>query len=630
MSTTVTSNEQRLTLGTSVPPFTAHAISVSLPTWDDNVGYERGEKRVVDAMVSGYPRFFIHLSIQKLARICEQKFGVQDERCLLCPTRKIAEHCRAFMIDRSTKAGSPVPVRLVQFLITPEDEPQSSSSGVELHIVLFPGDAFPLAKQFWQHTGICISSRLAERCLSMLPEEGSEVNPPMSPFSRLPCKGANRHYSAKTFGKSPPVSPALSQIPTSNETRDDLSRDQVNYVEERYGRNLPFESAAAAKRAMRRRIAGVLVRDSPSDWSTAGGHETELGPSTRGVEDVTEDDVFLYSTGMAAIWNAHQLALSVRPVAKSICFGFPYADTLKVLEKWGPGCYFLGHGLDEDIDELEALLEKESASSTNPPLLSLFTEFPSNPLLRCPDLPRLCSLADKYDFLIVVDETIGNFVNVEVLPYADIVVSSLSKVFSGDSNVMGGSLILNPRGRHYAALKSHMVANFEDSYYDEDAIYMERNSRDFKRRIEIIDANALAVCSFLRSRSLADPAPPRIPSSRRCSTQTVPRAYQRSAYGRVRRVVLTDVHVNRGIARVLRHAPVPQRAEPGHELHAGVSVRDPGALCGVGMGGGYGIEEGLVRVSVGMEDTEVLLRGFEKALAAAEAVVQDSESPVEI
>ena len=64
--------------------------------------------------------------------------------------------------------------------------------------------------------------------------------------------------------------------------------------------------------------------------------------------------------------------------------------------------------------------------------------------MRAPDLrfPRLQDfirgLADKYDFLIVVDETLGNFVNVEVLPYADLVVSSLSKVFSGDANVMGG------------------------------------------------------------------------------------------------------------------------------------------------------------------------------------------------
>ena len=73
------------------------------------------------------------------------------------------------------------------------------------------------------------------------------------------------------------------------------------------------------------------------------------------------------------------------------------------------------------------------------PILSLFCEFPSNPLLRSPDLQRLKELADEYGFHVVIDETVGGFVNVECLPFADIVVSSLTKIFSGDSNVMGGS-----------------------------------------------------------------------------------------------------------------------------------------------------------------------------------------------
>ena len=87
---------------------------------------------------------------------------------------------------------------------------------------------------------------------------------------------------------------------------------------------LESESAAAAKRAMRRRIAGVLVRDTPSDWSTAGGHKAELGPSTRGVEGVIENDVFLYATGMVVIWSAHQLALEALSPAKSIFKFFGY------------------------------------------------------------------------------------------------------------------------------------------------------------------------------------------------------------------------------------------------------------------------------------------------------------------
>ena len=136
-------------------------------------------------------------------------------------------------------------------------------------------------------------------------------------------------------------------------------------------------------------------------------------------------------------------------------FSFPYTDTLKVLEKWGPGCYFLGDGLDSSIDELQVILDAEVARNPHEsPILALFTEFPSNPLLRSADLSRLRTLADKYDFLIVIDDTIGNFINVETLPFADIVATSLSKIFSGDSNVMGGRHVL-PRFSYLKIGKTH-------------------------------------------------------------------------------------------------------------------------------------------------------------------------------
>lgn len=111
---------------------------------------------------------------------------------------------------------------------------------------------------------------------------------------------------------------------------------------------------------------------------------------------------------------------------------FPYIDTLKVLEKFGPGCLFYGFGNSSDLDDLEQRLKDGER------YLALFCEFPSNPLLRSPDLQRIRALANEYDFAVVIDETVGNFLNVHVLPYADVVVSSLTKIFSGDSNVMGG------------------------------------------------------------------------------------------------------------------------------------------------------------------------------------------------
>ncbi|TFK38027.1 pyridoxal phosphate-dependent transferase [Crucibulum laeve] len=647
-STTSTKNlGTNVPLGLSVPLYTPHAISVSLPTWRDNVGYEEGEKRVADVMVSGYPRFFIHLTIQKLAGVCEQKYAVGNESCMLFPTQKIAEQCRQFMDNRSTLQGTPIHPRLVHLFICPEDKQNSgitaslvdTASGgcADLHIVLFPAESFPIAKEFWQHTGLGISSRLAEKCLTMLPDETIHLRSTSPVSNRFPIKGHNRHYSVK---KGSGCKPCAAQVqttvePTTPKPVEDLSPDHATYLEERYGRNLPLTAASAAKRALRRRVAGVLIRDNPSaDCGVepcAGQKDLLVGPSSRGVTTVAEDDVYLYPTGMSAIWSAHQLAMAVLPPAKSVCFGFPYTDTLKILQKWGPGCHFLGFGVDSDIDELEKILAEESARDpTKPPVLALFTEFPSNPLLRSANLPRLRGLADKYDFLIVIDETIGNFVNVEVIPYADVMVSSLTKVFSGASNVMGGSLVLNPKGRHYPALKSHLNTNFEDVYFNEDAIYMERNSRDFKRRVRIIDTNAEAVCDFLRTYSIAGGS---TASSTAIKEVFYPKYVSRDHY-ELCRIKDSDEDRAGGFGGLFSLTFTSKACSEaffdtlpcykGPSLGTNFTLACPFTILAhyweLEWAAQYGVEEGLVRISVGMEDTQQLLRSFEMALKAAEAV----------
>jgi cystathionine gamma-synthase len=183
---------------------------------------------------------------------------------------------------------------------------------------------------------------------------------------------------------------------------------------------------------------------------------------------------------------------------------------LKNLQKFGPGCIFYGFGNESELDELEGRL------SSGERVLALFCEFPSNPLLVSPDMARISQLAERYDFAVVVDESIGNFLNVNVLPYADVIVSSLTKLFSGDSNVMGGryvtralvchervanelSAVLNPKGRIYRQLKQTWDDQYEDNYWAEDAIVMERNSRDFVSRSDRINRNAEAICDLLLS-----------------------------------------------------------------------------------------------------------------------------------
>jgi cystathionine gamma-synthase len=58
---------------------------------------------------------------------------------------------------------------------------------------------------------------------------------------------------------------------------------------------------------------------------------------------------------------------------------------------------------------------------------------------------------------------------------------------------------LNPKGSRYHQLKQTWSEEFEDNYWAEDAIFMERNSRDFVSRIDRINNNAEAICEVLQS-----------------------------------------------------------------------------------------------------------------------------------
>ncbi|KAG8958331.1 hypothetical protein FRC03_009225 [Tulasnella sp. 419] len=646
-------------------------------------------------MRTGYPRFFIHKSIQKLSFICEKRFGLPNEKSILFPSSTIADACRTFIKDqhRVLNPTSPSPqIRLVQYNICPQSSttpppPPTSTKGenvivpspcdpkttdpsniIDLHIVFLPQEIFRIGKSFWQHVGDGISSRLAEKCLSMLNDDVSDVSngvttttapPPLSsglgkrPPQRYSTSGFS-HYGSKkgvTAPRSPPRQPAKSPpVRKSQEAEDEdsLTADATTYLEERYARNLPQSSAATAKRTLRRRIAGVLVRDDTPEVDLTLPVAKE---SWRGVKNVGESDVWLYPTGMSAIWHAHQLAMQWKAkegeVGKSVCFGFPYTDTLKILQKWGPGAHFLGNGLDSDIDsQLVPILQQQQQSQ--PPILALFCEFPSNPLLRSPNLVRLRSLADEYGFLIVVDETIANFVNVDVLRYADIVVSSLTKVFSGETNVMGGSLVLNPNGRYYIPLKNMQQLTYEDTYFGEDAIYMERNSRDFKRRVDLINRNTALVAGWLREqcwayKSQLDPNlskegfvikdvfyPKWVTTENydRCRIVAPDRANDEvkpvydGGYGGLFSITFTSKLAAQSFFDALG-------CEKGPSLGTNFTLACPYTVLAhyteLDWAAGWGVEADLVRVSVGMEKKDVLMNWFEMAVRAAEQAVKNEQ-----
>ncbi|KAE8373757.1 cystathionine gamma-synthase [Aspergillus bertholletiae] len=229
---------------------------------------------------------------------------------------------------------------------------------------------------------------------------------------------------------------------------------------------------------IRQRIASLLNRT-----SFPGYQGLEIGAS----------DIFLFPTGMSAIYHCNKLLNQWRG-GQSIVFGFPYELTLKLVETFGKSCKFYGFGTPDELEDLEAYLHTETENGRW--IQAIWCECPSNPLLRTVDLDRIRQLADQYRIPVVVDETIGTFANVDVSPVADIVITSLTKTFSGYLDVMAGSIILNPASTFYAKFRK-ILSTYPNGLYEPDAVQLECNSRDFLPRAAKMNDTAMALVSNL-------------------------------------------------------------------------------------------------------------------------------------
>lgn len=201
------------------------------------------------------------------------------------------------------------------------------------------------------------------------------------------------------------------------------------------------------------------------------------------------------------------------------------------------------------------------------------------------------------------------------------------------------SLVLSPRGKHYKALKEQMKAQYEDTYWGEDSVFMERNSRNFIPRVHTINENTEALCDFLRSRSLAA-SPPNAPSASTVIKEVYyPKWQTRENYDACRRlsgdrpypsgfsglfsVTFTTIAASRTFFDNLDCAKGPS-------LGTNFTLACPYTILAhyaeLDWAEAYGVETGLVRVSVGLEERDELLEKFKVALEKAEQIMLGSSN----
>lgn len=374
---------------------------------------------------------------------------------------------------------------------------------------------------------------------------------------------------------------------------------------------------APAHSQIRERVADLLER------APVGPPRNKVSPS----------DIYLYQTGMAAIYHLNGYFSRLHPAKSNkewnkttILFGFAFHATPHALKDFGPAKYQF-YGAGTEYEELEEFAKNEVQAGRE--IQALWTEFPANPLLTTPDLERLRTLADKYHFPLIVDETVGSFCNLDVMGSggADLVVTSLTKSFNGYSDAMAASITLNPAGQMYYELKIMFEKLYQNFLFNGDAIVVEKNSRDYLERSKKINRNAEAVADYLDNRirkgktALKKVHYPKMNVSRGLYESRMRSATPEytTGYGG-----LFSVEFDTIAATIAFYDTIGKYIYIGPHLGAHVTLvlaytkrtydKDLKAIAAIGQ------NERQLRVSAGLEETEHLLDAFRIAVDAADVV----------
>jgi len=242
-----------------------------------------------------------------------------------------------------------------------------------------------------------------------------------------------------------------------------------------------------------------------------------------------------------------------------------------------------------------------------------------------PDLSRLRELADEYNIVLGIDDTIGSWANIDITAMADIVVTSVTKSFNRYADVIAGSAILNPTSPRYHGLKELFKEYYVPELYVADAETIERNSRDYLVRTTRLNHNASILVNYLQSCS-EDPQS----SVRQVHYPSVNPS--RHLYECFKRPVTDDFTPGYGCLFSVEFETLAETRAFYENLnvHKSVHLGAPFTLAFAytmctykkkfNWAAKYGMKPTQIRITAGLEDTETLLEDFRIAVKAADKV----------
>ncbi|HLD35156.1 MAG TPA: cystathionine gamma-synthase [Planctomycetota bacterium] len=193
-----------------------------------------------------------------------------------------------------------------------------------------------------------------------------------------------------------------------------------------------------------------------------------------------------FASGLAAVNTVMNLLKSGDHVVSANDL---YGGTYRIFTK-----LFTNYGMTFDLVDATNLDNVRRVIRPNTKVLWL--ETPSNPLLKITDLKAAIALAHKHKILTVVDNTFATPYLQQPFDFgADIVLHSTTKYLGGHSDILGGALITNNKELHEQLKFFQNAVGAVPGPFD--CFLTLRGTKTLALRMERHCSNALAIARFL-------------------------------------------------------------------------------------------------------------------------------------
>ncbi len=309
------------------------------------------------------------------------------------------------------------------------------------------------------------------------------------------------------------------------------------------------------------------------------------------------------TTGMAAVL----VALNLLPHGSHLlCTLDCYGGTFRTLEHAKQA-----YGLEVTYLDLADLNAVKAALRPNTRMI--WIESPSNPLLRLTDIAAVAALGKEHGCLTVVDNTFLSPALQRPFEHgADLVIHSTTKYLNGHSDVVGGAVVAGPGQTALAQRIQSMNNLLGTSQSPHDCFLVLRGLKTLQLRLREHEYNAQRIAEYLEAHpAVAKVHYPGLPTH----PQHLLASRQQKGFGAMLSFELADGAPERvnHVLRSLRWFTLAESlggveslvAHPASMTHASMT---PEARRRAG------ISDGLIRLSVGIEDAADLLEDLARAL----------------